>query len=456
MAVRAGPRPAATALEIDGTTPCYDGGLNAPSPQSTSQKTVLSNGLRVVSETMPSVRSVAVGLWLGAGSRHEDDADSGITHFVEHMVFKGTDRLSAHDIACEIDGLGGNLDAFTTKETTVFTAKVLDEHWPRALEILAEMVQRPAFAEEEIEREKGVVLEELKMDEDNPNYLLGTIFARSFWRDHGMGRPIIGNQDSIRAFRRHRLRQFFGSTFRAPRLILAAAGNLRHEDLVAAAREQFGALPGPVEGTSGAANAVPSASADIVLHDKPSLEQVHMLMGFGAFSARDPRRFAGFVLSTLLGGGFSSRLFRKIREEAGLVYSIYSDLSLYSDTGCLSIGAGTALDSLPRVLEYTLRELRDLKDRLVPSAEIRRAKDHLKGSLMLSLESTGSRMANLARHEAIHGRSPSLDQVVEAVEAVTAQDVRELAIHWFQQDRIALSVLGNLRGLRLEREALAC
>ena len=402
---------------------------------------------------MRSVRSVSLGVWLNAGSRHEADPDSGITHFVEHMVFKGTDRFSAREIACEIDALGGHLNAFTSKETTAFTAKVLDERWPEALDILADMVQHPVFAEEDIEREKGVVLEELKMDEDNPSYLLGTIFASNFWKSHGMGRPVIGNQTSIRAFRRTRLRQFFRDTFRAPRLILAAAGNLDHDDLVREARQRFGDLDGAAPAI---AVAQPSVSAGIVLHDKPSLEQVHLALGVGTFSARDPRRFAGFVLSTLLGGGFSSRLFQKIREEAGLAYSVYSDLSLYSDTGCLSIGAGTGLEALPRVLEYTLRELRDLKHRLAPAAEIRRAKDHLKGSLMLSLESTGSRMANLARQEAIHGRVRSLDEVSEEVEAVTARDVRDLANRWFQQDRIALSVLGDLRGLRVGREALAC
>lgn len=409
--------------------------------------------MRVLSEPMRAVRSVSLGVWLDAGSRHEDDSDSGITHFAEHMVFKGTERFSAREIACEIDGLGGHLDAFTSKETTAFTAKVIDERWPKALGILAEMVQHPIFAEDDIEREKGVVLEELKMDEDNPEYLLGTIFAHSFWKGHGMGRPVIGNQNSIRAFRRGRLQQFFRETFRAPRLILAAAGNLDHGELVREAGKRFGCLQ---ESAQPIPAPMPNVRARIVLRDKPSLEQVHLALGVGTFSARDPRRFGGFVLSTLLGGGFSSRLFHKIREEAGLAYSVYSDLSLYSDTGCLSVGAGTSLDAVPRVLEYTLRELKDLKDRLAPESEIRRAKDHLKGSLMLGLESTGSRMANLARQEAIHGRIRSLDEVNEAIEAVSAQHVRELAQEWFRQDRIALTVLGDLRGLQIGRESLAC
>ena len=284
---------------------CYDGQLNSVLFRDRVSKSVLANGMRVLSEPMRAVRSVSLGIWLDAGSRHEDDSDSGITHFAEHMVFKGTERFTAREIACEIDALGGQLDAFTSKETTAFTAKVIDERWPKALRILAEMVQHPIFADEDIEREKGVVLEELKMDEDNPGYLLGTIFARSFWHDHGMGRPVIGCESSIRAFRRSRLQQFFRKTFRPPRLILAAAVNLDHGGLVREARKRFGCLgesPQPIP------DPVPNVRARIVLHDKPSLEQVHLALGVGTFSALDPRRFAGFVLSTLLGGGFSSRL----------------------------------------------------------------------------------------------------------------------------------------------------
>ena len=416
-------------------------------------RTELDSGLRVVTESIPSVRSVSVGVWLDAGSRHEAVIDGGMTHFIEHMVFKGTDRFSARQLACEIDGLGGHLDAFTSKETTAFTAKVLDEHWPRALDILADMVQNPTFAEDEIEREKGVILEELKMDEDNPDYLLGTTFAGSFWQGHGMGRPVIGTTESIRGFGRGRLRQFFARTFRAPRLLLAAAGNVDHAEFALAAERHFGSL-GAAEAAR--AGSPPEARAEIVLHDKPSLEQVHLLLGAETFSAVDPRRFAGLVLSTMLGGGFSSRLFQKIREEAGLAYSVYSDLGLYSDTGCLSVGLGTALDAVPTALEYVLREFRDLKGGPPPESEIRRAKDHLKGSLMLGLESTSSRMANLARQEAVHGRIRTLDEISDDIESVTAPEVEALANEWFQQDRIALTVLGNLQGLHIERADLAC
>lgn len=422
-------------------------------PTTAIRKTALPNGLRVLSEPMPSLRSVSLGVWLSAGSRHEAESCGGITHFTEHMVFKGTERFSARDIAYRIDGLGGLLDAFTSKETTAFTSKVIDEHWPKAFDMLGDMARNPTFGEDDIEREKGVVLEELKMDEDNPDYLLGTIFAGSFWRGHGMGRPVIGSRESIRSFRRPQLRAFFEDTFQPANLLVTAAGNIDHDQLVAEAERHFGGLaPRPRPEPA----AKPPVSPAIVLRDKPALEQVHFTLGVDAVSARDPRRFAGFVLSTLLGGGFSSRLFQKIREEAGLAYSIYSDLSLYSDTGCLVVGAGTSLETLPQVLEWTLRELRDLKERPPPEAEVRRAKDHLKGSLMLGLESPGSRMANLARQEMYHGRIRSLDEVNEEVEAVSAAQVQALANDWFDQERIALSVLGNLGSTRIGREMLAC
>ena len=416
-------------------------------------KTILPNGLTVLSEFIPSVRSVAIGVWLRKGSRHETDADSGITHFVEHMVFKGTDRFSARDIAYAIDGLGGNLDAFTSKETTAFTAKVLDERWPQALDVLGDMVRHPKFAPDDIEREKGVVLEELKMDEDNPDYLLSTIFAGSFWPDHGMGRPVIGNRDTISGFDQDRLRQFFSTAFHARNLLVTAAGNIDHEALADETGKHFASLNGvPTEVDPPA----PTASPATVLHDKPSLEQAHLTLGVNAVSAKDPRRFAGFVLSTLLGGGFSSRLFQKIREEAGLAYSVYSDLAVFADAGCLAVGAGTAVEAVPAVLEFTMREFRDLKERPVPADELRRAKDHLKGSLMLSLESPGSRMANLARQDLYYGRVRSLDEVSEEVESVTAEQVQALANEWFDQPKIALSVLGNLGGLSVDREQLAC
>lgn len=432
-------------------------GRDASSPSAVGsspvQRTTLPNGLRIITETMPHVRSVAVGVWVNRGSRHELEAENGITHFTEHMVFKGTDTRSAEDIACAVDAIGGHLDAYTTKESVAFTVKVLDEHLPIALDVISDMVLRPAFREEDVAKEKGVVLEELKMDEDNPDYLIHEIFSETFWKGYPLGRPIIGTRRSICGFDRSQLQQFFARTFHPKNLLVTAAGRLEHERLVALVEERFGPLGGggdPVD------NGAPQPNPEIVLRDKPALEQVHLCLGVGAFRMADPRRFVGYVMSTLLGGGVSSRLFLKVREHAGLAYSVFSDLSLYSDAGCLSVYAGTSLDSTPEVIGYILREFRDLKENLVADEELRRAKDHLKGSLMLSLESTSSRMSNLARQERYFGRTVSLDEVLERIEGVTAAEVREMAGEWFHPDRIAVAVLGDLKGFQLGRADLAC
>lgn len=425
-----------------------------PPPAATAvQKTTLSNGVRIVSEEMPHVRSVAVGIWIDRGSRHEAEADHGLSHFAEHMVFKGTEERSAEDIACTIDAIGGHLDAFTTKENVAFTAKVLDERLPVALDVVSDMTLRPAFRDDDIEKEKGVVLEELKMDEDNPDYLIHDLFSSNFWSGNALGRPIIGTKSSIQQFNQPQLRRFFDKTFHPGRLMVTAAGRLEHDVFVRQVEDRFGHMQARDLAPEPAA---PQPTPGIQMRDKPSLEQVHLYLGVGAHPMADPRRFAAYVLSTLLGGGFSSRLFLKIRERAGLAYAVYSDLSLYSDAGCMSVYAGTSLEATPRVIEYVMREFRDLKDHLVPAEELRRAKDHLKGSLMLSLESTSSRMSNIARQEKYFETTFSLDDVVEQIEQVTAEQVRELAVDWFQQDRIAASVLGDLQGLEIQRDQFAC
>jgi predicted Zn-dependent peptidase len=417
------------------------------------RKTTLPNGLRIVTEAMPHVRSVAVGVWVGRGSRHETGRDHGITHFIEHMVFKGTENRSAEDIAFTIDGMGGHLDAFTTKETVAFTVKALDERLPEALDILADMTLRPAFRDDDIEKEKGVILEELKMDEDNPDYLLGELFYGSFWRGGGLGRSILGTKRSIRGFQREQVRGYYERAFQPGAFVVTAAGRLDHEAFVAEIAERFGGMPARRDR---ARTNPPAPRPEIVLRDKPSLEQVHLCLGCGAHPMADPRRFVAYVLSTILGGGFSSRLFMKIRERAGLAYSVYSDLNLYVDAGCLSVCAGTSLEATPKVVGMILEELREMKRSLVPADELRRAKDHLKGSLLLSLESTSSRMSNLARQERYFGRIFSLDETAAAIEAVTADEVAELAREWFQPERLALTVLGALDGYRVGRDDLVC
>ena len=417
------------------------------------KKTTLPGGIRVVSEEMPHVRSVAVGVWIDAGSRAESDEESGISHFVEHMVFKGTSNRSADDIACSIDSIGGQLDAFTTKENVAFTAKVLDEHLPRALDVLSDLVLNPAFREEDIAREKGVVLEELKMDEDNPDYLIHEMFISNFWKSHALGRTIIGTKETINSFESRQLRDFFARTYLPANLIITAAGNVEHSQLIELVQERFGRLSGEA---SPAAASEPEPHPAISLRDKPSLEQVHVCIGVPAYAISHPRRYSGYVLNTVLGGGISSRLFLKIREHEGLAYSVFSDLSVYSDSGYVSVYAGTSLDKTERVIQHVLDELKDLKTTRVDAEELRRAKDHLKGSLTLSLESTTSRMSNLARQEKYFQRFLSLDELNEKIEQVSAENLLEVANDWFQQDSVALAVLGNLNGFQVNREQLVC
>jgi predicted Zn-dependent peptidase len=416
-------------------------------------KTVLPNGLRIITEEMPHVRSVAVGVWINVGSRHEPAEENGICHFIEHMVFKGTAHRTAEDIACSVDSIGGHLDAFTMKESVAFTVKVLDEHLSRGVDVLSDLVLHPAFREEDIVKEKGVVLEELKMDEDNPDYLIHEMFSRTFWKGHPLGRPIIGNFQTISNFQREQVNGFFRQVYQPANLIITAAGNIGHADMVRLVDDRFGTLQA---GGYAKPESKPVPRADIIVRDKPSLEQTHLCLGVETFPVSDDRRFVGYVLNTLLGGGVSSRLFLKIREQEGLAYSVFSDLSLYTDTGCLSVYAGTSLQNAGRVIEYITREFRNLKDNLVPAEELARAKDHLKGSLMLSLESTSSRMANLARQEQYFGRFPSLDEVCEKIDLVTAEQLQQIANECLRQERITLAVLGNLNGFQVDREQLAC
>ena len=417
------------------------------------KKTVLPSGLRVITEHMLHVRSVSVGFWVDSGSRHEAETESGITHFIEHMVFKGTSTRSAEDIACSIDAIGGHLDAFTTKENVAFTVKVLDEHLQRALDVVSDLVLDPVFQDEDIAKEKRVVLEELKMDEDNPDYLLHEIFSKNFWKGHSLGRPIIGYKSTINNFDRPQLKEFFAETYNPANLIVTAAGNVDHDVFVRLIEDRFAGIA--TRGKQKPSD-TPKAAASLVLRNKPSLEQVHICLGLPTHPMADPRRYASFLLNTILGGGVSSRLFLKIREREGLAYAVFSDFSLYADAGSLTVYAGTSRDTAHQVVEHVMTEFRDLKDNLVTADELRRAKDHLKGSLLLSLESSSSRMSNLARQEKYLGHFLTLDEVGQRIEEVKDADLRDLANEWFHQDRIALAVLGNLDGFEMGREHLAC
>jgi predicted Zn-dependent peptidase len=417
------------------------------------EMTRLANGVRVITEAMPHVRSVSVGIWIASGSRRESPEQNGISHFIEHMLFKGTTRRSAEDIARSVDSIGGNLDAFTAKELVCFNTKVLDEHLSLAFDVLADLVLHPSFRVEDIEKEKGVILEEIKMEADSPDYLVHEIFSSNFWKDHPLGKPILGTRETVRRFDRGLIESYYTSVYAPTNLIVTAAGNLTHERLVTLVREHFESVP-PGEPLS--VDNPPSTHARIALRNKKSLEQVHLCLGVPSYPLPHKERFACYVLNTLLGGGMSSRLFQNIRERQGLAYAVFSELNPYRDTGCLSIYAGTSVESARKVVESITNEFRNLKQQRVSEEELRRAKDHLKGSLMLSLESTASRMSNLARQEMYFGHFFSLDELVESIEAVTAEDVQRIALTFFDSKQIALTVLGNLENFKIGREDLAC
>ena len=417
------------------------------------RKEILPNGLTLITENMPHVRSIAVGIWLASGSRQETQERNGITHFIEHMVFKGTETSTAEEIARSIDSIGGHLDAFTAKECVSFNTIVLDEHLNVAFDVLSDLVLHPLFKAHDIKREISVVMEEIKAEEDNPDYLLHEIFSQKFWKGHPLGRPILGTRQTVGALRKNVIEEQFHLSYRPDNMVITAAGNLQHarvRDLVERRfhhlKRRKGKLP----------DSIPQTHASITLREKTSLEQVHLCLGVPSYPLPDEHRYACYVLNTLLGGGMSSRLFQNIREKQGLAYSVYSDLSPYRDTGCLLVYAGTSPASATRVVTSVMDELRDLKENLVGPEELRRAKDHLKGSMMLSLESTGSRMSNLARQQLYFGKFFTLDEMIARIESVTAEDIGEITREFFRTDQISLSVLGRLNGTKITRKMLTC
>jgi predicted Zn-dependent peptidase len=423
------------------------------SPERDIKTTALPNGIKVITEAMPHVRSVSVGVWVGTGARRETPEQNGISHFIEHMLFKGTSNRSAEDIARSVDSIGGGLDAFTAKEMVCYNTKVLDEHLPIAMDVLSDLVLNPLFHDDDIEKEKGVILEEIKMDADNPDYLVHEIFSSNFWKDHPLGRPILGTRETVKKFNQASVRDYYTEVYSPENILVTAAGNLTHEKLVSLAAERFETVKpaGPIP-----ALLAPSTHARISLKSKKELEQVHVCVGVPCYPISHEDRFICYVLNTVLGGGMSSRLFQNIRERQGLAYAVFSELNPYADTGCLAVYAGTSLESARKVVESILKEFTELKQQEVPAEELRRAKDHLKGSLMLSLESTSSRMSNLARQEMHFQRFFTLDELVESIEKVTSGEVQRVAQDFFDQRGVALTILGNLDGFKIGREDLVC
>jgi len=426
---------------------------NANGTGKSVRKTNLENGLTVITEEMPAVRSVSVGIWLRTGSRAENEADNGITHFLEHMVFKGTGKRTAEEIARSADSIGGHLDAFTAKECTSFSIKVLDEHVPRAFEVLSDLVKDPLLREDHIAKESQVIQEEIKMVEDTPDDLVHEIFTQSYWSNHPLGRPILGTRETVRSFNRKRLSRYFRRYYTPRNMLVTAAGHLQHERIIDLVQGEFG---GVAAGPAVTAPRAPVASPQIRYRRKKNLEQVHICLGAPAYHQAHPKRFASYVLNTVLGGGMSSRLFQNVREKRGLAYAVFSGLSTFADTGCLNVYAGTSTANARTVVQLIIEEFVRLKSEALTEEELRRTKDYLKGSTLLGLESTTSRMSNLARQEMYFGRYITMDEIAREVEAVTAEDVLGVARELLVPGRIALTVLGPLNGDRMSRADLAC
>lgn len=402
------------------------------------KKTVLDNGIQVITEEIPTVHSVSLGVWVQAGSRDEHPEESGIAHFIEHMLFKGTKRRSPQLIAKEIDAVGGVLNAFTSKEFSSFYAKVLTEHLPVALDLLFDLFLNSRFAAEELEKERQVIVQEINMIEDTPDEYIHDLFSEAFWSGHPLGSPILGRLETIARMNRRHLKDFFVHHYLTVEPILVAAGNIKHENFLRPVEKALGKIrPRPKERKKRPLRPRPN-----LLVKNKKLEQVHLLLGAPGLPADHSQRYAVSILNTVLGGGMSSRLFQEIREKRGLAYSVYSFLSSFADGGMLGVYAGTGERTLTRVLQIIRREMHKLAAVHLKPQELRAAKEQLKGNLLLSLESTDSRMGRLAKNEIYFKRFIPTAEILSGIESVSSAEVCRLAQQLFQPGVLSLTALG--------------
>ncbi|GAA1038232.1 pitrilysin family protein [Virgisporangium ochraceum] len=409
------------------------------------RRTVLPNGVRVLTEAIPTMRSAAVGVWVGVGARDETPAQSGVSHFLEHLLFKGTEKRSAMDISSEIEAVGGETNAFTTKEYTCYYARILDADLPMAVDVMCDVVANSLLAAGDVETERGVILEEIAMQDDEPGDEVHDLFTEAVFGDHPLGQRISGSTETIGALTRDEINDFYRSRYTAPAIVIAAAGNLDHDAVVA----------GVVAGLSGrrgfeetgralspraASPLVVPRTGQVVLLDKDT-EQAHVVLGGGGLARGDERRFALGVLNNVLGGGMSSRLFQEIREKRGLAYSVYSFTSLYADSGLFGVYAGCAPGKVDEVLAITRDELAKAAASGLTDSEVARGKGMLKGALVLGLEDTGSRMSRLGKGELLHPDLLSVDEILARVDRVTTDEVAAVAAELLDC-RPSLAVIG--------------
>lgn len=406
------------------------------------RKLILENGIRLVTERIPTLKSVTVGLWVNAGSRDEDPTQAGYSHFIEHMFFKGTTARSATDISREIDALGGEMNAFTTRETTTYYVKVLDQHLPQALDLLADLFLRSRLGKKEIEKEKQVILEEIRMVQDDPEDLVQELHTKLIMGRHPLSRPILGRESTITQVSRQALLDYIDTHYRPEQIVVAVAGNFKQQELEKTMARTFGRYHNSNHSVP-PQRRPPELCGGITIKQKP-LEQAHLCVGFKGVAAGHKDRFAVYALNSVLGGSVSSRLFQQIREKRGLSYSVYSFLSDYSDGGTITVYAGTRAREVGQVLDLIHREIRKLARDGIDGAELNRTRDQMKGSLMLSLESSHSRMNKLAKDELITGIHTTLGNLITEIEGVTEQQVFQTARNLFSSGRIALTGLGPL------------
>jgi predicted Zn-dependent peptidase len=415
-------------------------------------ETRFENGLVVLTDRMKGVRSVTLGFFLRVGSRHEPVELNGITHFIEHAVFKGTRRRSALEIAVEQDRLGGTLDAFTTHEETGFAIKVIDDQLDAAFDLVADMLAGPRFDEREMQSERRVILEELKMTDDLPEERLAEIFSRAYFRGHPLGLNIAGTPKTVRTFGRDAAAKYHRRMFRPSNLVIAAAGNVDHSRFVKQCRRLF---PADARAPRAAATREPSVAAPIVARQNPMLEQAHMLLAAPLVSGRDPRRYAADLLAHIIGGGTSSRLWQKVREERGLAYSVGASTIMFRDCGLFMVSAATSPEQVPEVVEIAAGEMGRIAANGVSADELELGKQQTRAAVLLSLEDSAARAASLAHSEMLHGRQITLEESLANVEAVPLEDIRALAREFFRTERMAFAALGDLRGIRIRRKDLA-
>ncbi|MBL8181164.1 MAG: insulinase family protein [Blastocatellia bacterium] len=424
-------------------------------------ETRFDNGLVVLTDKMPGVRSATLGFFFRVGARHEPAGLHGISHFIEHCVFKGTAKRTALDIAIEQDRLGGNFDAFTSHEETGFAIKVIDDQLPKAFDLIADMLTSARFDEKDLKAEQKVIIEEMKMVEDSPEEYLGDLFNEAFFADHPLGRNIAGTPETVKSFKHDNTRSYYEQVFNAANLVISAAGNVEHDSLVELASGKFSTQS--TQGTQSedvlkisatsafsALNILPPITATpFVVKQRKDLEQAHLIIATPYPSATDERRYAADVVSNIIGGGTSSRLWQKVREERGLAYSVGASASLYQDCGVFSVYAGTSPEQTGEVVGLVLDEIRDVATNGVTADELELAKQQARASLLLSLEDSASRAAALAQCEMVHGRQISTEETLEKLDAVSLENCANIASEYFVNERIAFAAIGDLENENL-------